>query len=143
MTKSDYRCVLDTIHLQNGTLWPMPITLSISNDEADLIRKNDTIALIEPDKESIIGTMLELGITTGPLTHKKYLINFLQTIYLLNRLKSIGHFGVIHVNRCVRKIRAPILMKITCSSVAQNYARCFQRDASHPPNLAVRRCWIF
>ncbi len=57
MIKSDYRCVLDTMHLNNGTLWPMPITLSISKEEADLIRKNDKIALIGPEKENIIGTM--------------------------------------------------------------------------------------
>ena len=34
MTKNDYDAVIDTMHLANGAVWTIPVTLAVSGDEA-------------------------------------------------------------------------------------------------------------
>ena len=35
LTESDYNSVVENMRLKNGNLWPMPITLDVSQDFAD------------------------------------------------------------------------------------------------------------
>jgi len=46
MVREDYESVAETMHLANGLVWSMPITLSISDDEANGIDEGDEIALV-------------------------------------------------------------------------------------------------
>ncbi len=49
LNKADYNSVLDNMRLQNGTIWPIPITLDVKEEFAQKINISDEIAL--KDKE--------------------------------------------------------------------------------------------
>jgi sulfate adenylyltransferase len=49
MEKSDYHSVCVNMRLANGVAWPIPITLSITNDEADFFRSSEDLALYQDD----------------------------------------------------------------------------------------------
>lgn len=49
MGKDDYESVLENMHLSDGTLWPMPITLDVSEEFAGTVKEGDGILL--RDKE--------------------------------------------------------------------------------------------
>ena len=56
LTEADYNGVVDNMRLEDGTLWPMPITLDVSEEFADKIELGQDIAL--RDQEGVIlGTM--------------------------------------------------------------------------------------
>jgi sulfate adenylyltransferase len=57
MDRSDYEGVVHGMHLKDGALWPIPITLSVTKVEAENIHPGDTVSLIEPEKKSIMGMM--------------------------------------------------------------------------------------
>ncbi len=40
--KEDYESVVEGMRLKNGLLWPIPITLSASNEEADKIKEGQS-----------------------------------------------------------------------------------------------------
>ncbi|MDR9483834.1 MULTISPECIES: bifunctional sulfate adenylyltransferase/adenylylsulfate kinase [Sediminimonas] len=52
LTEADYNSVVDNMRLANGTLWPMPITLDVSEDFAEGIEPGQDIAL--RDQEGVI-----------------------------------------------------------------------------------------
>jgi sulfate adenylyltransferase len=45
MGKADYDSVCDKMRLASGTLWPMPITLDVSQELGDKLKKGDRVAL--------------------------------------------------------------------------------------------------
>jgi len=45
MTSGDYTSVVETMRLENGLPWTIPITLSLDGPEAESVRKGDRIAL--------------------------------------------------------------------------------------------------
>ncbi len=45
LSRKDYESVLDTLHLADGTFWPMPIMLDITEDLATSLKKGDKLAL--------------------------------------------------------------------------------------------------
>lgn len=49
LTRADYESVRDTMRLSNGTLWPMPISLDVSQAFADSIKEAKQIALRDPE----------------------------------------------------------------------------------------------
>ncbi|MEM6387836.1 MAG: bifunctional sulfate adenylyltransferase/adenylylsulfate kinase [Pseudomonadota bacterium] len=56
MTEADYNGVVEDMRLEDGSLWPMPITLDVSQDFADSIELGQDIAL--RDQEGVIlGTL--------------------------------------------------------------------------------------
>ena len=56
LSEADYNSVVDTMRLSTGELWPMPITLDVSEDFAASIELGQDIAL--RDQEGVIlGTM--------------------------------------------------------------------------------------
>ncbi|MBB5722688.1 sulfate adenylyltransferase [Loktanella ponticola] len=52
MSEADYDGVVDNMRLESGALWPMPITLDVSEKEADTIEVGQDIAL--RDQEGVI-----------------------------------------------------------------------------------------
>ena len=54
--QADYDSVVDTMRLADGTLWPMPITLDISQKFADTVEEGQDIAL--RDAEGVILAIL-------------------------------------------------------------------------------------
>jgi len=57
MTKADWKGVCENFQLADGTFWPIPVTLSVDNADADSISDGDEIALCDPDTNEIMGTM--------------------------------------------------------------------------------------
>jgi len=58
MKHDDYINVVDTMHLANGTLWPIPITLSVAKDLADHIAIGSEIALVDDESSELMGSMI-------------------------------------------------------------------------------------
>jgi len=46
MTRDDYRAVVDTMHLDNGLPWSIPITLSVSREQAASLKEGSQVALV-------------------------------------------------------------------------------------------------
>jgi sulfate adenylyltransferase len=57
MTKADWKGVLDKFLLADGTFWPIPVTMSISKEDAAAIKDGEEIALVDKDNGEIMGTM--------------------------------------------------------------------------------------
>jgi sulfate adenylyltransferase len=49
MTKADYERVCTDMRLEDGTLWPMPITLDVSEEAAAGLSEGDRVALRDPE----------------------------------------------------------------------------------------------
>ena len=49
MTHPEYESVLDRMRLQDGTIWPMPICLDVSETEAGKLESGQTISLRDPE----------------------------------------------------------------------------------------------
>ncbi len=56
MGREDYESVVETMHLSNGLVWSMPITLSVNEDEANGVREGDEVALADVEGR-IVATM--------------------------------------------------------------------------------------
>jgi len=59
LNKDDYDSVVKTIRLKSGVLWPIPITLDVSEEFAADIKSGDKVAL--RDLEGVILATLEVG----------------------------------------------------------------------------------
>ncbi len=49
MTRTDYEGVCSRMRLADGVLWPMPITLDITQELAGKLSKGDVLALRDPE----------------------------------------------------------------------------------------------
>lgn len=49
LCESDYRSVRANMRLANGIAWPIPVTLSATNDQASTLREGDDVALYQND----------------------------------------------------------------------------------------------
>lgn len=59
LTEDDYNGVVENMRLKDGRLWPMPITLDVSQDFADKIENGQDIAL--RDQEGVILAILSVS----------------------------------------------------------------------------------
>ncbi len=57
MRHDDYVNVLKSMELANGTLWPIPITLAVEKTQAEAIKTNEEIALIDDESGELMGIM--------------------------------------------------------------------------------------
>lgn len=57
MTSDDYESVVDTMHLSDGLVWSIPITLSVNKEEAKGFKEGDEISLADGTGR-IVATML-------------------------------------------------------------------------------------
>ncbi len=57
MGKNDWKSVCDKFIMQDGTFWPIPITLSISKKNADDIKIGAEVALVDVETSEIMGTL--------------------------------------------------------------------------------------
>ena len=57
MTKTDWQGVCDGMKMANGLFWPIPITLSASQEDAEKIKVGSDIALVDPERDEIMATM--------------------------------------------------------------------------------------
>lgn len=57
MTRADWKSVCENFLLQDGTFWPVPVTLDVTSAEAGGINAGDEIALFDPEGNEIMATM--------------------------------------------------------------------------------------
>lgn len=57
MGEDDYTRVVQDMRLADGTLWPIPITLSVTKEEADSFSIGSEIALIDDENDELMGSM--------------------------------------------------------------------------------------
>jgi sulfate adenylyltransferase len=58
MKEQDYHGVVKKMMMTDGTLWPIPITLSVPKDQAASIGLNSEIALIDEESGELMGSMV-------------------------------------------------------------------------------------
>ena len=59
LSEADYRSVLSDMRLTSGVLWPMPITLDVTEQFAEKVKVGDTIAL--RDGEGVLTATMEVS----------------------------------------------------------------------------------
>ncbi|HEY8551983.1 MAG TPA: adenylyl-sulfate kinase, partial [Thermaerobacter sp.] len=47
MDRADYQAVVEAMRLANGVVWPLPVTLAVSRDEAARLRDGQEVALVD------------------------------------------------------------------------------------------------
>lgn len=57
MGKADWQGVCDDMKMTDGLFWPIPITLSASQEVADKITEGSEVALVDDDTGELMGTM--------------------------------------------------------------------------------------
>jgi sulfate adenylyltransferase len=57
MGKDDYMGVVDNMHMADGTLWPIPITVSVTKEEADSLGIGAEVALVDEESGELMGSM--------------------------------------------------------------------------------------
>jgi sulfate adenylyltransferase len=57
MTRADWKSVCEKFLLQDGTFWPVPVTLDVTATEAAVINAGDEIALFDAEGNEIMATM--------------------------------------------------------------------------------------
>ncbi len=57
MRQADYTNVVKTMHLENGLMWPIPITLSVTKEQADSIADGSEVALYDDESGELMGLM--------------------------------------------------------------------------------------
>ena len=58
MGEADWRGACDEMRLVDGTFWPIPITLSASEDDARAITPGEEVALVDGESGALMGTMV-------------------------------------------------------------------------------------
>jgi len=58
MNRNDYETVVREMRLANGILWPIPVTVAISKEIAHNIKEGKKIALVDPERDEIMASMI-------------------------------------------------------------------------------------
>lgn len=69
MGREDYQGVVDDMHLADGLVWSLPVTLSASEDEAGSINEGDEVALADGDGR-VVATMTVEDVYTYDKEHE-------------------------------------------------------------------------
>ena len=106
LNKDDYDSVVKTMRLKSGVLWPMPITLDVSEEFAGGIKAGDHIAL--RDLEGVVVATLEVGDIWTPdkgVEAKRVYGTTDEMHPAINHLNNIGNS--VYVGGRLRGIEAP------------------------------------
>jgi len=57
MGEADYTGVVENMHLKDGTLWPIPITLAVRSEQADGIEIGTEVSLIDDESGELMGVL--------------------------------------------------------------------------------------
>ncbi|MFZ5590457.1 MAG: sulfate adenylyltransferase [Bacillota bacterium] len=57
MGKEDYQSVVNTKHLANGLAWPIPITLSVTKEQAANLKEGMEVALVDDETDTYVGIL--------------------------------------------------------------------------------------
>lgn len=88
MGHEDYIGVVENMHLANGILWPIPITLSAPKAQADGLAVGSEIALIDDESSELMGSMV---------VEEKYAYDKQKEAKMVFRTEEAAHPGVAKV----------------------------------------------
>ncbi len=57
MNKADYESVVNTKHLANGLAWPIPITVSVTKEQAAELKEGQEVALVDDETDTYVGIL--------------------------------------------------------------------------------------
>ncbi len=57
MGEADYTGVVENMHLADGTLWPIPITLAVTTEQAEGIQIGAEVSLFDDESSELMGVM--------------------------------------------------------------------------------------
>jgi sulfate adenylyltransferase len=57
MTKADWQGVCDNFTMADGTFWPIPVTVSTTQGQADSIKDGEEVALVSEESGEVMATM--------------------------------------------------------------------------------------
>ena len=114
LNKDDYESVVKTMRLKSGVLWPIPITLDVTEEFSADIKSGDKIAL--RDLEGVILATLEVGdIWTPDLDAEAkgvygttFLKNIGNPVYIGGTLKGVDlptHYDFKHLRNTPAEVR--------------------------------------
>ena len=123
LNQADYDAVVSGMRLANGVLWPMPITLDVSEDFAKDLKSGDKLAL--RDLEGVIVATLEVGDIWTPDKAKEaegvfgttdekhpavhFLNNIAGSVYVGGKLTGVEaptHYDFKHLRESPAEVRA-------------------------------------
>jgi sulfate adenylyltransferase len=121
--EADYRHVLSDMRLTSGVLWPMPITLDVTQQFAEKLKEGDTIAL--RDGEGVLTATMEISsiyrpdfdveakAVFGTTDLKHPAVSYLKTrsnpVYLGGKLRGVDaptHYDFKHLRDTPKEMRA-------------------------------------
>ncbi|ALP54536.1 sulfate adenylyltransferase [Candidatus Tenderia electrophaga] len=85
MTRADWEGVCDGMKMASGLFWPIPITLSTPQAEADTLKLGEDIALVDAESGEIMATMT---------VTEKYAIDKEHECMMVYKTTDIEHPGV-------------------------------------------------
>jgi sulfate adenylyltransferase len=122
LDEADYRRVLSDMRLTSGVLWPMPITLDVTEQFAAKLNVGDTVAL--RDAEGVLVATMQIGslwrpdfdaeanAVFGTRDLKHPAVNYLKTrsnpVYLGGKLRGVeppGHYDFKHLRDTPKELR--------------------------------------
>ena len=122
LDEADYRRVLSDMRLTSGVLWPMPVTLDVTEQFSAKLKTGDTIAL--RDAEGVLVATMEISslwrpdfdaeakAVFGTTDQKHPAVNYLKTrsnpVYLGGKLRGVevpGHYDFKHLRDTPKELR--------------------------------------
>jgi sulfate adenylyltransferase len=88
MGKGDWKGVCDEMKTARGIFWPIPITLSVSKEEASRIKEGQEVALIDDENNELMGSIL---------VQEKYSIDKVYECKQVFKTNDIKHPGIAKV----------------------------------------------
>ncbi len=88
MGKADWKRVCDDMKMADGTFWPIPITLSVTEEVAKSLKEGQEVALIDNENNQLIGTLM---------VQEKYTIDKVYECRQVFKTDDIKHPGVAKV----------------------------------------------
>jgi sulfate adenylyltransferase len=122
LDETDYRRVLSDMRLTSGVLWPMPVTLDVTEQFAEKVKVGDTIAL--RDGEGVLSATMQISsiyrpdfdaeakAVFGTTDSKHPAVSYLKTrsnpVYLGGKLRGVeapGHYDFKHLRDTPKELR--------------------------------------
>jgi sulfate adenylyltransferase len=88
MGKADWQGVCNEMRMADGIFWPIPITLSITKQEASRIKEGQEVVLIDDENNELMGSMV---------IHEKYTIDKAYECKEVFKTDDVKHPGVAKV----------------------------------------------
>jgi sulfate adenylyltransferase len=105
--QEDYNGVVENMRLKDGSLWPMPITLDVSNDFAEGLKEDQDIAL--RDQEGVILAILSISDIWTPDKDKEAEMVFGANDIAHPAVNYLHHVaGAVYLGGAITGIQSPI-----------------------------------